>query len=1003
MEQNKKPEILAPAGNFAMLERAVAFGADAVYLGLKSFNARGKVGNFDPQELSEAIKLCRFFGVRLYVALNTMIFERDLEAVRAIVQRLAEAGVDGVIAADIGVVSLLNEFAPNLPIHISTQAGVSTAFAARFFRKLGADRVVLARETLLEDIKSISENSKNNEILARETLLEDIKSIPENGKNNDILAREILLEDIKSISEAGLETEVFAHGALCVCFSGACLLSADIERGASGNLGSCLQLCRLPYTVRLGSVEKRGYFLSTADLCMISKIKKLCEAGVSALKIEGRARRKEYAAEAVLAYRHAVDADTEGNNFNKNKGKKGANIEFSNTNSRLKSACNGGDNDVNFECDKTLSRLKRAYNRGDFTQGYAFENGAENIMFPHVQSHTGERVGRVLRVFKRSGYAFAEVESFHEIVKGDGFKITRDGLEVGGSDVTGVEKVALDANLQSVNNPKNSRENADKRCFETAVTDGIANKYVPQGVNNPQNSYKNSRENAPKDGNKSGVETKLFSEKAAEKVVSADRYIIPVSAGVRAEDELNLTTDAARNGDLNAYERKTAVKFSLTARTGFPIALTVEADGFSAYAESEYLPQKAVSAPSDSQYVIGCLSRTGNSRFEPVAFETVADNDIFIPKQSLNELRRRVTAELEENIINGRHPVERKNRPLYAAHNLAALQSEPPVNTPNTDQNSPVHREKTFENGTVITVYKPKMYAAEDIAEFAKRAYACGKTRVFLAFPRILCGKDFVRLSEIFSDLKATVGNYADLKTPVGIYAESAGAVEFAPKNGIPSIGIYAENAGAVEFARENCLPYVAGRGLNIANSRAASMFGDAFAVLSGAEVSPADTELLNEGARRLNAVNIADMSVKTDFYDGLNAFEIDFAPKIKVANDSDKAAHDIGAKDKTIYATDGKSKVTHATYDKDKASSTVLYGRDKTVRDIDGKAASRLFAEGVPLMSLAHCPYQLLSGKTCQNCEYRDEPIIYENGKNVYEAKRMRLTRCIFELYRKR
>ncbi len=254
-------EILAPAGGREQLIAAVYSGADAVYLGAKSFNARRKADNFGEDELKEAVAWCHGRGVRVHVTVNTLVTDGELPALYDTVREAADAGADAVILQDLAAAALFREHVPDLPRHASTQMSIHNAAGARLAQEMGFSRVILARELSLEEIRRIRE-------------------------------------------AVDIELECFIHGALCMGVSGQCLLSAFLgER--SGNRGLCAQPCRLDF--RAG---ERGYALSLKDACLIPFCRELEEAGVSSLKIEGRLRRPEYVAAAVDACRKALAGQT---------------------------------------------------------------------------------------------------------------------------------------------------------------------------------------------------------------------------------------------------------------------------------------------------------------------------------------------------------------------------------------------------------------------------------------------------------------------------------------------------------------------------------------------------------------------------------------------------------------------------------------------------------------------------------------------------------------------
>ena len=248
----RKMEILAPAGTMEALQAAVRCGADAVYLGGKELNARRSAQNFDGEELARAVDYCHVRGAKVMLTLNTVMTDDELPALLRQGEEAARAGVDWIIVQDLGIAALLRQVCPGVRLCASTQMAIHTLDGARMARELGMERVVLARELSREEIGSIA-------------------------------------------ARAGIETEVFVHGALCMCLSGQCYLSAMIG-GRSGNRGLCAQPCRLPFASR-----EREYGLSLKDMSLIEKIDQLQELGVDCLKIEGRMKRPEYVAAAVTA------------------------------------------------------------------------------------------------------------------------------------------------------------------------------------------------------------------------------------------------------------------------------------------------------------------------------------------------------------------------------------------------------------------------------------------------------------------------------------------------------------------------------------------------------------------------------------------------------------------------------------------------------------------------------------------------------------------------------
>jgi putative protease len=262
----KKPELLAPAGNWSMLNTAINNGADAVYFGVKNFNMRAAASNFDISELEKIAASCREKKIKTHLTLNSIVFEDELNELDLILHSAKQANIDLIICWDMSVIQKCREY--KIPFCISTQASASNSSAVKFYEQLGAKRIVLARECTLDKIK-----------------------------------------DIRSKTE--IEIETFIHGAMCIAVSGRCFMSHEIF-GKSANRGECLQPCRREYEIK--DIDEKfnltlgeDYVLSPSDLCALDFIDKLIEAGIDSFKIEGRKRAPEYVAKTVNAYRTAID------------------------------------------------------------------------------------------------------------------------------------------------------------------------------------------------------------------------------------------------------------------------------------------------------------------------------------------------------------------------------------------------------------------------------------------------------------------------------------------------------------------------------------------------------------------------------------------------------------------------------------------------------------------------------------------------------------------------
>lgn len=263
-----KIELLSPVGSIGSLRAAVENGADSVYMGLNNFNARTMANNFSMEEYIEAIKYCHIKGVKVFLTLNTLVYDDEIEEALKECITLYENGLDAVIVQDYGIASVIRKIMPDLPIHASTQMSIHSLKQIKFLEKLGFKRVVLARELSVEQIESICNNTS-------------------------------------------MEVEVFIHGALCVCYSGQCLMSSMIG-SRSGNRGSCAQPCRMKYSLideENNVIEKDKYLLSKKDIYGIDYIGRLKNAGVSSIKIEGRNKIPEYVATVTSMYRKCLDGE----------------------------------------------------------------------------------------------------------------------------------------------------------------------------------------------------------------------------------------------------------------------------------------------------------------------------------------------------------------------------------------------------------------------------------------------------------------------------------------------------------------------------------------------------------------------------------------------------------------------------------------------------------------------------------------------------------------------
>ncbi len=352
----KKPEILSPVGSMASLYAAIEGGCDAVYLAGKLFGARAFADNFSDEELIFAINYSHKYGVKVYVTTNTLVYDSEIPAFMRYIEFLYTNNVDAIIIQDIGMFDLVHKTFPDLEIHISTQMHIHNQEGVELVKSLGASRVVLARETPIDLVKKI-------------------RNIPD------------------------IELEIFVHGALCISYSGQCLMSSLIG-GRSGNRGTCAQCCRQPYELFCNDIKisKDNYLLSTRDLCTIEHIGELIEAGVDSLKIEGRMKRPEYVYLVTKLYRKAVDFYIETGKVS--------------------------------VTEEEINDLKKIFNR-NYTKGFLFNTSNDKFMNTFRPNHMGVKVGNVINVDKNR----VKIRLLDNLNLNDGIRFVKNGYEDVGMNV----------------------------------------------------------------------------------------------------------------------------------------------------------------------------------------------------------------------------------------------------------------------------------------------------------------------------------------------------------------------------------------------------------------------------------------------------------------------------------------------------------------------------------------------------------------------------------------
>lgn len=340
-----KVELLAPAGDFSCLKAAIEAGCDAVYIGGKLFGARAFSSNFTDDEIIKAINYAHLFGVKVYVTTNTLIYDKEVERFLEYISFLHKNNVDAVIIQDLGMLDLVRQSFPNLEVHASTQMHIHNLDGASFMEKLGVKRVVLARETSISKIKEIKEKTN-------------------------------------------IDIEIFIHGALCVSYSGQCLMSSLIGN-RSGNRGTCAGSCRQSYSIvdeNNNIILNNKYPLSMKDLCSLENLKTLLDIGVTSLKIEGRMKSSSYVYTVVKLYRLAIDSYYKNNNI--------------------------------YIDEKELYNLKKIFNR-DFTKGFLFDEENNKVINMKRPNHQGVEIGKVIN-YKNN---VATIKLNDEININDGLRI----------------------------------------------------------------------------------------------------------------------------------------------------------------------------------------------------------------------------------------------------------------------------------------------------------------------------------------------------------------------------------------------------------------------------------------------------------------------------------------------------------------------------------------------------------------------------------------------------
>lgn len=510
MKENKI-ELLAPAGNIDSFKAAINAGADAVYMGVDKFNARTMAQNFDLESYKECIRHAHILNVKVYLTLNTLVYNEEIKEALELLIKLYSVGLDAVIVQDIGLASLIHKLLPKLSLHASTQMSVYNLEQVKFLEKLGFKRVVLARELSLEEIEYICKNTS-------------------------------------------LEIEIFVHGALCVSFSGQCLLS-EVIGGRSANRGSCAQPCRMKYTLcnKNNKIVENRYLLSKKDIFGLPYIYKLYSIGVKSLKIEGRNKTPEYVAGVTKTYRKYID-----NIIDKN-------------------------DDIDIDIDKKdTNYLLQIFNRDGKSQGYFEGIRYKDSITENLPKNTGIYLGEV--ILQKKEYIKIKLET--DISLHDGIELLNDNDIIFSNIITCIK----DEKRQIVN---------EKIQKGNIVLLGDVKTKVPVG-------------------------TKVYK-----------------------------TSDANMNKELKeyydgTYKKRRKIDICIKIKNGEKLTVNTNNLSKNIFVTIDLLPEIAKNKPTTCENIKEAFSKTLDTLFEFNIINIQIDNNLFVPKSSINELRRTLVLKLEE-------------------------------------------------------------------------------------------------------------------------------------------------------------------------------------------------------------------------------------------------------------------------------------------------------------------------------------------------------------------
>lgn len=539
-------ELLSPVGDFKCLKAAVQNGCDAVYLGASSFSARSRATNFDLSELKEAIKYAKLRNVKVHLALNTLIKNDEFGSAVKLAVTAYNLGVDAIIIQDLGLASFLKTNYPEIPLHASTQMTVHNLDGVKQLEKLGFSRVVLARELSFDEIKYIKEHTS-------------------------------------------IELEVFIHGALCISYSGQCLISSMIG-GRSGNRGDCAQPCRLPYSLyENNNLLDKGYLLSPRDNFGVQFLPELINAGIDSFKIEGRMKTPEYVGVVTKFYRKYINLVS---NYLKGNSQSASTSKISNFQNpeflkKLRELIDTNLNAKNSEAKLTdYEEISQVFNRGGFSTGHFDSNPNQNLIFKEKPNNMGIYLGKIIGINQNKGHLKLKLEN---------------DLSIG-------DRISINDETYTVSELMIGNDNFKTMEAGKEVTIGRMKGNIKEGFK----IYRISSSALSKAISPTFEEPKEFKK-------------IPLCGEIIIKENTPITLKIW--SDFGIYK---GVEFT---------------------AISEVIPQKALNQPISKEKIYEQLTKTGNTCFEFKNLNILLTDNLFLPIKALNEVKRDAIQGLENSII----------------------------------------------------------------------------------------------------------------------------------------------------------------------------------------------------------------------------------------------------------------------------------------------------------------------------------------------------------------